>query len=125
MIVPVLHHSYCWPCSQSPPGTRLGYCQNNSCGRAEDREHAIFQPVLYARASCLMLEIKELRYHRETTCAVHIEDCEGWWLSGCHSSVADHWRLKPGVLGSTPEATGLFTFLYFHLITSKFPYCFV
>ena len=26
-------------------------------------------------------------------------DCEGWWLSGCHSSVAEHW---PGVLGSIP-----------------------
>ena len=36
-----------------------------------------------------------------TTCAVHIEDCEGWWLSGCRSSVAEHWRHKPGVLGST------------------------
>ena len=23
------------------------------------------------------------------------EDCEGWWLSGCHSSVAEHWQLKP------------------------------
>ena len=30
-----------------------------------------------------------------TTCTVHIEDCEGWWLSGCRSSVAEHWRLKP------------------------------
>ena len=25
-----------------------------------------------------------------TICAVHIEDCEGWWLSGCCSSVAEH-----------------------------------
>ena len=25
-----------------------------------------------------------------TTCAVHIEDCERWWLSGCRSSVAEH-----------------------------------
>ena len=32
-----------------------------------------------------------------TTCAVHIEDCEGWWLSGCCSSVAEHWQLKPEV----------------------------
>ena len=22
--------------------------------------------------------------HFSTICAVHIEDCEGWWLSGCH-----------------------------------------
>ena len=28
---------------------------------------------------------------------IHIEDCEGWWLSGCHGSVAEHWWLKPGV----------------------------
>ena len=36
--------------------------------------------------------------------AVHIEieDCEGWWLSGGRSSVAEHWHLKPGVLGLTP-----------------------
>ena len=37
------------------------------------------------------------------TMYVHIEDCEGWWLSGCCGSVAEHWWLKPeGVLGSTP-----------------------
>ena len=36
-----------------------------------------------------------------TTFAVHIEDCEGWWLSGCHGPVAETWWLKPGVLGST------------------------
>ena len=27
------------------------------------------------------------------TCAVHVEDCEGWWLSGDRSSVAEHWQL--------------------------------
>ena len=32
-----------------------------------------------------------------TTYAVHIEDCEGWWLAGCRGSVAEHWRLKPEV----------------------------
>ena len=36
-----------------------------------------------------------LKYMFSTTCAVHIEDCEGWWLLGGHSS---HWLLKPGVL---------------------------
>ena len=25
---------------------------------------------------------------------IYIEDCEGWWLSGCHGSVAEHWWLK-------------------------------
>ena len=29
-----------------------------------------------------------------TTCAVHIEDSEGWWLSGGHRVVVEHWRLK-------------------------------
>ena len=31
------------------------------------------------------------------TCAVHIEDCEHWWLSSCRGSVAERWRLKPEV----------------------------
>ena len=56
------------------------------------------------RASCLKLEINEFGCYEakieesektyrvaarcateafSTTCAVHIEDCEGWWLSGC------------------------------------------
>ena len=34
---------------------------------------------------------------RKTTCAVLIEDCEGWWSSSCHGSVAEHWQLKPEV----------------------------
>ena len=55
-----------------------------------------------------------------TTCAVHIEDCGGWWLSGCCGSVAEHWRLKPEVSWvRLPATAGFFTFLYFHLITSK------
>ena len=28
--------------------------------------------------------------HVSTTFAEYIEDCEGWWLSGCCSSVAEH-----------------------------------
>ena len=72
------------------------------------------------RASCLMhagnLDVA-------TTCAVHIEDCEGWWLSGCCSSVAEHWRLKPKVSWiRLLAAAGVFFFLYFCLITSKFLY---
>ena len=36
-------------------------------------------------------------------------------------AVAEHWQLKPEVSWvRLPVATGLFTFLYFHLITSKF-----
>ena len=51
------------------------------------------------------------------------EDCEGWWLPGCHGSVAEHWRLKPEVSWVQLLVTAdLVTFLYFHLITSKFLY---
>ena len=35
--------------------------------------------------------------HFSTTCAVYIEDCEGWWLSGCRGSVEEHWWLNPEV----------------------------
>ena len=37
-----------------------------------------------------------------TACAVHTEDCEGWWLSNGYSSVVQYWLLKPGALGSNP-----------------------
>ena len=104
------------------------------------------------RASCLTLEINEFRCYEakflmerifqstpngvltavaarcvteafSTTCAVHIEDCEGWWLSGCHGSVAEQWQLKPEVSWVRLLVTaGFFTLLYFRLITSKFIY---
>ena len=55
--------------------------------------------------------------------SVHIEDCEGWWLSSCCDSGAEHWQLKPEVSWVWLLATaGFFTFLYFCLITSKFIY---
>ena len=40
-----------------------------------------------------------------TTCAVHIEDCEGWWLSGCHGSVAEgiFWSTSNRVLTAHVE----------------------
>ena len=57
------------------------------------------------------------------TCAVHIEDCEDWWLSSCCGSVAEHWWLKLEVSWVLLLATAcFFTFLYFRLITSKFIY---
>ena len=35
--------------------------------------------------------------------AVHIEDCEGWWLSGCCGSVGRALAAQArGVLGLTP-----------------------
>ena len=47
--------------------------------------------------------------HFSTTCAVHIEDCEGWWLSGYRSLVAEHWLHKP-VLDSIPSDCWAFHF---------------
>ena len=41
-------------------------------------------------------------------CAVHLKNCEGWWLSTCHGSMVEHWQLKPGALGSHPSNCGLF-----------------
>ena len=59
--------------------------------------------------------------HFSPTCAVHIEDCGGWWLSSCRSSVAEHCRLKPEVSWvQFPVFAGFSTFLYFRLITSKY-----
>ena len=58
--------------------------------------------------------------HFSTTCAVQIEDCEGWWLSVCHSSVAEHWH---GVLNSIPGEYQSFQFPLFHFITSKISLC--
>ena len=64
------------------------------------------QPLLSELRTLLRIDQKILSIRREfsskfwwlTTCAVHIEDCWGWWLSGCHSSVAEHWLHKPGVV---------------------------
>ena len=47
------------------------------------------------------------------TCAACIEDCEGWWLSGCRSSVAEYWLYKSGVLGSISSGSSRFTVQYF------------
>ena len=67
------------------------------------------------KTSCLMLEINEFRCYEAKIeesekkvkkagsrqesnpghlwLAVYIEDCEGWWSSGCCGSVAEHWWL--------------------------------
>ena len=44
------------------------------------------------------------------------QECEGWWVSGYHSSVAEHWLHKPGVLGLIPGDCRVF-----HLLTSNIP----
>ena len=41
----------------------------------------------------------------------HIEDCEGWWLSGCCGSVAEHRQLKTGVLAWLPAISLSSTFI--------------
>ena len=43
-------------------------------------------------------------------------------MPGCRGLMAKHWRLKPKVVRLLAAVTGLFTFLYFGLITSKFLY---
>ena len=73
--------------------------------------------MLRTLASCWNKENLDAMRHFSSTCAVHIEDYEGWWLSGCRSSVAEHWLHKPGVLGSIPGDCRPFRF---RLITSKF-----
>ena len=49
------------------------------------------------------------------------QSSEGWWLSGCRSSVAQYWLHKPGVLGSIPGGFRPFHFPLFspqiHLIS--------
>ena len=54
----------------------------------------------------------------------HIEDCERIVrVSSCLATQAEHWRLKSEVSWvRLPVTAGLFTFLYFRLITSKFLY---
>ena len=47
-----------------------------------------------------------------TTFAIHIENCGGRWLSGCHSSVAEHLEFEP-----FDSQQMLFSF-HFHPITS-------
>ena len=46
-----------------------------------------------------------------------------WSIVSCHSAVAEYWWLNPVVSWVRLTVTaGLFTSLYFHLITSKFLY---
>ena len=63
--------------------------------------------------SCQVCD-RSIQYH---LCSIYWEDCEGWWLSCCCSSVVEHWQLKPEILSSFSGDCQLFTFLYFCLIT--------
>ena len=64
-----------------------------------------------------------LRY-LSTTCAICIENGEGWWSSSCCGLVAKHWRLSPKCPGFDSWWLQPFTFLYiFSPQTSNFIYC--
>ena len=52
--------------------------------------------------------------HFSHTCAVQIEDCEGWWLSSCRSSVAEQARY-PGFDSRWLPAFSLSIFVSSHL----------
>ena len=132
-----LRSSNSWPLKPHPPAYSMRIVLRASCLMLEIKEFRCYEAKIE--------ESEKAGSHREsnpgqplsmywvaarcvteafcTTCAVHIEDCEGWWLSGCRGSVAEHWLLKPEVSWVRLQvAAGLFTFLYFHLITSKFLY---
>ena len=53
----------------------------------------------------VVTELQPPGNHQETTSS----HCEGWWLSGCRSSVAEHWLHKPGVLDLILATASLFT----------------
>ena len=42
-------------------------------------------------------EVNIVTGHFSITFAVHIEDCESWWLSSHCNSVAMHWLHEPGI----------------------------
>ena len=64
---------------------------------------------------CYAAKIKEYRCATEafgTTYAVHLENCEDQWLSGCRGSVAEHF--KPVMFWVQHPATdGIFHFPLF------------
>ena len=82
-----------------------------------DENRGEWQPLSMCQAARCVTETFS------TTCAVHVKQCEDWRLYGFRGSVADHWRLKPEMSWVRfwfSTTAGLFTFLYFLLITSEF-----
>ena len=45
---------------------------------------------------CYEAESKKASSRRDSNPG-HIEDCEGWWSSGCRCSVGEHWQFEPEV----------------------------
>ena len=101
-------------------------CQCSATEPRQPDNHQPSQSSMYTAQMVLNASVVHLaatQYVPSELCAVYIEDCEGWWLSGCCGSVAEHWRLKPEVSWvRLPATAGFFIFLYFRLITSKFIY---
>ena len=60
--------------------------------------------------------------HFSTTCVVHIQKIvrAGAWLSGCRSSVAEHWLYKRQVVGSIPGGCRPFHFPLFLPLNSLY-----
>ena len=100
---------------QSPgvePRTPLA-CMSCQCSATEPQQPDNHQPPQSSMYTAqVVLNVSVVHPAFSTTCAVYIEDCGGWWLSGCCGSVAEHWQLMQarGVLGSTPGACWPFSF---------------
>ena len=84
-------------------------------------QHEMISQWLCTMKNFQLTRASKIMHHRTLHPEMlHIADCEGWWLSGCHSSEGEHARWA--VQARCPEfdsrllATSLFTFLYF---TSK------
>ena len=78
------------------------YCSNNHWQKKVSK---LFQPLSHLINACSQTKSTQERATRVRACNYviiktgrNLEDCEGWWLSGCRGSGAEHWRLKPEVL---------------------------
>ena len=79
-------------CFNSPPPSPLPHT-HTPLG-----PHSSWRPDCRNRGSSLcpwFTQVLQLQYSTPAMQDVQIEDCEGWWLSGWVSSVAEHWWLRP------------------------------
>ena len=61
------------------------------CQAVARTEFAVDEEMSLTSCSQTMIQTEFICYE------ANVEDCEGWWLSACRGSVAEHWRLKPEV----------------------------
>ena len=77
---------FCMYVTNFQPGMDMlgNFCHGRN-GRCFDfmRQNGILHSICWVAARCVTEAFS-------TTCAVHLEDCEGWWLSGCRSSVVEN-----------------------------------